>query len=127
MGRPDVSARGFLFSELRSFSHPAAWVALQAELSSVAGAVARRGYPIECSLAVIGGGPAEWEVEDALMQRVKELEAQWEGKSIVRPPFWGGYCVSLDVIEFWQGCDGRLHDRLLYKFDGDWSFDRLQP
>ena len=45
-------------------------VALQVELSSVAGAVARRGYPIECSLAVIGGGPADWEVEDALMQRV---------------------------------------------------------
>ena len=67
------------------------------------------------------------ESRDALMQRVKELEAHWEGKKIERPPFWGGYCVSLDAIEFWQGCDGRLHDRLLYRFDGDWSFDRLQP
>ena len=64
---------------------------------------------------------------DELMTRVSELDAKWEGEQIPRPPFWGGYCVSLDSIEFWQGGDGRLHDRLVYTFDKEWSFTRLQP
>ncbi len=65
--------------------------------------------------------------KDELMARVTELDAKWEGEAIPRPPFWGGYCVSLDTIEFWQGRDGRLHDRILYTNDGSWSCERLQP
>lgn len=64
---------------------------------------------------------------DALMSRVEELDEKWDGKPIPRPTFWGGYCVSLDSIEFWQGGDGRLHDRLKYTFDQAWSLTRLQP
>ena len=67
------------------------------------------------------------ECRDELMDRVSELEAKWEGEPIPRPPFWGGFCVSLDSIEFWQGGDGRLHDRLFYSSDKEWSFTRLQP
>ncbi len=64
---------------------------------------------------------------DELMEHISELDEKWEGRSIPRPPFWGGFCVSLESIEFWQGRDGRLHDRLVYTFDGEWSFTRLQP
>jgi pyridoxamine 5'-phosphate oxidase len=45
------------------------------------------------------------------------------------PPFWGGYLVAPETIEFWQGRKSRLHDRLLYtrESDGTWSRARLAP
>ena len=63
-----------------------------------------------------------------LMEKVATLTEKWVGKSVPRPEFWGGYRVSLDTIELWQGQDGRLHDRIVYTMvDGDWSWERLQP
>jgi len=47
---------------------------------------------------------------------------------IPTPGFWGGYNITLNEIEFWQGRPGRLHDRILYMYgDGSWTFKRLQP
>jgi len=47
---------------------------------------------------------------------------------VPRPPHWGGYRLEADVVEFWQGRPGRLHDRIRYLHkDGVWSQDRLQP
>jgi pyridoxamine 5'-phosphate oxidase len=44
------------------------------------------------------------------------------------PPFWGGYRVAPEMIEFWQGRKSRLHDRLLYSRDGGaWTRSRLAP
>jgi pyridoxamine 5'-phosphate oxidase len=45
------------------------------------------------------------------------------------PPFWGGYRVAPEAIEFWQGRQSRLHDRLLYSRQGggSWSRSRLAP
>jgi pyridoxamine 5'-phosphate oxidase len=44
------------------------------------------------------------------------------------PPFWGGYLVIPDAVEFWQHRDDRLHDRLRYqRFEGGWVRHRLQP
>lgn len=44
------------------------------------------------------------------------------------PPEWGGYRVVPEVVEFWQGRPGRMHDRLVYRRDGDgWSVGRLAP
>ena len=61
------------------------------------------------------------------------LEASWEeasrryaGGEIPRPPSWGGYRVSPEEFEFWQGRPNRLHDRLRYrKHQGGWSIERL--
>jgi pyridoxamine 5'-phosphate oxidase len=62
--------------------------------------------------------------------RLNELEARYAGTvDIPVPEFWGGYCLLHDTIEFWQGRPNRLHDRLLYKRDGEsgWTLQRLSP
>lgn len=60
-------------------------------------------------------------------RRMADLEDQYPGDDIPRPPFWGGYRLAPEVIEFWQGRPSRLHDRLRYtkQSDGTWKCDRL--
>ena len=51
-----------------------------------------------------------------------------EGKSVPMPKQWGGYLIEPTRFEFWQGREGRLHDRLVYlKRDATWDIQRLQP
>src|ERR1041384_7371594 len=49
--------------------------------------------------------------------------------NVPRPPHWGGYRVKPTVIEFWQGRENRLHDRLVYtqQNEGNWRIERLAP
>jgi pyridoxamine 5'-phosphate oxidase len=64
----------------------------------------------------------------ALEARYAELAAKYAGGPVPLPPFWGGYRVSPETIEFWQGRKSRLHDRLLYtKNAGAWARSRLAP
>ena len=63
-----------------------------------------------------------------LVAKVAALTAMWIGRPVPRPEYWGGYRVSLDMVELWQGHGGRLHDRIRYTCtDGVWSWQRLQP
>lgn len=66
---------------------------------------------------------------EVLEARLAELEAQYGENPPPRPPFWGGYRVVPDVVEFWQGGLHRLHDRLRYtrQDDGTWKLVRLSP
>ena len=65
---------------------------------------------------------------EALEDRVRHVEARFAGQPVPRPPFWGGYRLNPQRIEFWQGKESRLHDRLLYERDGDgWVTTRLAP
>ena len=69
-------------------------------------------------------------VEDrrVLEERVRSLDAEYERREIPRPPFWGGYRIEPDTIEFWQGRENRLHDRIVYHRSGrGWKIVRLQP
>jgi pyridoxamine 5'-phosphate oxidase len=63
-----------------------------------------------------------------LEAREAEIRAQY-GEHPPRPPFWGGYRLQPDAIEFWQGRPSRLHDRLRFKrsTDGAWRIERLSP
>ena len=61
-------------------------------------------------------------------RRLAELEQRFAVGEIPLPPFWGGYVLKPDRIEFWQGRLNRLHDRLLYTRDGGrWQLRRLAP
>jgi pyridoxamine 5'-phosphate oxidase len=59
---------------------------------------------------------------------VAAAEERFGDADIPAPPFWGGYRVRPDAVEFWQHQDDRLHDRLRYRRDGDdWTVERLAP
>lgn len=65
-----------------------------------------------------------------LEQQFAEARASHPGEAIPVPPWWGGYRVEPRSIEFWQGRDGRLHDRIRFEREAAgaaWSRRRLQP
>ncbi len=65
----------------------------------------------------------------ALEDRFNELTREYEGKDVPLPPYWGGYRLSPNTMEFWHHRDNRLHDRLRYSRVpcGGWRIERLSP
>jgi pyridoxamine 5'-phosphate oxidase len=65
---------------------------------------------------------------DELGRRFDEAQARFPG-DVPRPPYWGGYRLTPDRVEFWQGRPSRLHDRLLYTrtASSSWKIERLSP
>lgn len=71
---------------------------------------------------------AEIAGRESLENKCREVERQYEGKVVPRPPNWGGYRLIPDRMEFWQGRPSRLHDRLCYLKEGSgWRIVRLSP
>jgi pyridoxamine 5'-phosphate oxidase len=65
---------------------------------------------------------------ETLEQRIKEAESRFAGQPVRRPPFWGGFRLKPERVEFWYGRQDRLHERVLYTRDGDrWKVERLYP
>ena len=63
-----------------------------------------------------------------LERRLDEAAGRFEDAVVPRPPFWGGYLLTPDELEFWQGQPFRLHDRFRYAHDGArWRIERLYP
>ncbi|KAM8988659.1 pyridoxine-5'-phosphate oxidase [Ara ararauna] len=77
-----------------------------------------------------------------LRKRNAELEEQYQDAPVPKPPYWGGYILHPDVVEFWQGQTNRLHDRIVFRRlqdsseplgamshrgEGLWVFERFSP
>lgn len=70
----------------------------------------------------------EMEPRDLLVTRYGEVEARFDGRPVARPPFWGGFRIVPERVEFWSGRPGRLHERLLYTRMADgWKTAWLFP
>jgi pyridoxamine 5'-phosphate oxidase len=81
--------------------------------SQIAAAISPQSRPIE---------------REELDRRYAELAAEVGESDPQRPEHWGGYLLRPDTIEFWQGRDSRMHDRILYtRQDGSWRIERLAP
>ncbi|MGX5691012.1 pyridoxamine 5'-phosphate oxidase [Arcticibacter tournemirensis] len=66
---------------------------------------------------------------EVLQKNLQQLEEKYkEGVEIPKPPHWGGYIVKPTFVEFWQGGQGRLHDRIAYRLENNhWNIIRLAP
>jgi pyridoxamine 5'-phosphate oxidase len=65
---------------------------------------------------------------EQLVEEYRASEQRFQGGPVPRPPFWGGFRLIPERIEFWFGRADRLHDRLLYVREGDgWRIERLYP
>ena len=69
------------------------------------------------------------EGREVLENRVAELVRDYgQAEALPLPPFWGGFRLVPEAIEFWQGRESRLHDRICYTQDGEkWKIARLAP
>ena len=65
---------------------------------------------------------------ESLEEKYREIERRFEGQTVERPSFWGGFRLTPVRIEFWYGRPDRLHDRVVYVRDGSaWRIERLYP
>ncbi|MGC2169145.1 MAG: pyridoxamine 5'-phosphate oxidase [Acidimicrobiales bacterium] len=65
---------------------------------------------------------------EELERRVVEIDQEFAGRDVDRPPFWGGFRLTPSRFEFWQHRESRLHDRVVYVAEGSsWRRERLSP
>ncbi|HEX7035644.1 MAG TPA: pyridoxamine 5'-phosphate oxidase [Pseudomonadales bacterium] len=85
--------------------------------------------PLESRLSAAASRQSEpVEGRDVLEARVAELRRLHPDGRVPKPAEWGGYCLAPDGYEFWQGREGRLHDRFRFTREGGrWVARRLQP
>jgi pyridoxamine 5'-phosphate oxidase len=90
-----------------------AYFASRARGSQIAAAISPQSRPIE---------------RQELDRRYQELTRKLGDAEVPRPSHWGGYLLRPSLIEFWQGRDSRMHDRIVYRLGPDgWEIQRLAP
>lgn len=148
----DFSQRGFTFftsygsckgDELRQNSHAAMtffWVELYRQIR-IGGSVSKlppedsdayfRSRPRESQISAVASQQSHrLESRELLERTAAEIEEKYRDKPVPRPESWGGYCLEPGYVEFWQGRERRLHDRIVYsrKTDGSgWTVTLLYP
>lgn len=85
--------------------------------------------PFESQCAAIASPQSHKVPSRVKLEELFQIAQQkYAEKSISRPEYWGGFAVEPVQFEFWQGREKRLHDRILYKKNGqDWVICRLAP
>ncbi len=88
--------------------------------------------PRESQIAALASPQSEVVADRAeLERRWSAVEAAHAGREVARPEHWGGIRVAPERVEFWQGREWRLHDRLVYRRDpstaSGWAVERLAP
>lgn len=89
-----------------------------------------RGRPIGSRLGAWASRQSEViDNHEILVERVEALKVQYQGQEIPLPPYWGGFRVKPNMIEFWESRESRLHDRFRYRREpnGSWHLERLSP
>ena len=89
-----------------------------------------RSRPVGSQLAALASNQGEViPNRQELESKYKQLIETYRHKKIPLPPCWGGFRLSPDWFEFWQGRPNRLHDRLRYtqRSDEGWKIERLSP
>jgi pyridoxamine 5'-phosphate oxidase len=146
----DVDERGFVFytnygsrkaTELEANPHAALcfhWAVLHRQVR-VAGTVARVSEAESADYFASrpkGARLGAWASKQSqplsgheeLETRLREVQESFSGDDVPLPSFWGGYRLSPDQMEFWQGRADRLHDRLVFTRSEDgWDTARLYP
>ena len=63
-----------------------------------------------------------------LIDNIKKFESKYEDQDVPRPPYWNGYLVKPQLIEFWQEMPFRIHDRVIYTLlNNKWEIKKLYP
>ena len=88
-----------------------------------------RSRPLESRLGASASPQSEVVADRLELERLlADVRARFPGEDVPRPSHWGGYRLTPNVFEFWQGRPGRLHDRLEYfRANGAWRLRRLAP
>ncbi len=85
--------------------------------------------PLNSQFAAWASGQSE-EIPDRkkLIKDYELVEEKFKNMPVIRPDFWGGYCIKPVKIEFWQGRENRLHDRIVFeKRNNEWTIKRIAP
>ena len=107
-------------------------VRVEGKIQKVDPAISDKYYDSRSRLSQLGAHASNQsqtiESYEVITNKLAILEERYEGKKIPRPEHWGGFVIIPETIEFWQGHEGRIHDRLKFQKEGTgWKINRLSP